>query len=370
LIYFDNAATTYPKPSPVYQEVTRCLKEYCGNPGRSTHRLSIDAARKIYECRERISSLFGHPDPEDITFTYNASYALNIAIKSRIKKGDHVLISNIEHNSVLRPVHKLYTEGIITYDIYESENAPKSILSLIRPNTSMICVNHVSNICARTLPLKEIGDIAKTKKLKLICDASQSAGILDYDLSSSNVSALCAPGHKSLYGIQGVGFIINRDKHLGKTILEGGGGINSTDTEMPAFLPDRFETGTPNTPGIAALSAALKWLGEITPSEIKKHENALRTYLTEGLSVIKNSVIYGDVKESGTTLLFNISNKSANEVGEYLADNGICVRSGYHCSPLAHKALKTPPGGAVRVSFSYFNTKREIDRLLFILSKI
>lgn len=370
MIYFDNAATTYPKPSPVCKEVIRCLTEYCGNPGRSSHKLSIEAARKIYECRERIASLFGYPDPEDITFTYNASYALNIAIKSRIQKGDHILISDIEHNSVLRPVHKLYTEGTVTYDIYESENAKQSILSHIRPNTSLICANHVSNICDRTLPLKEIGDIAKSKGIKLICDASQSAGILDYNLSNSGISALCAPGHKSLYGIQGTGFIINCDKHCGKTLIEGGGGINSNDSEMPDFLPDRFEAGTPNTPGISALSAALKWLDEITPGVIRNHENALKTHLADGLGNIKNAVIYGNTEESGSTLLFNITGKSAGEVGEYLADNRVCVRSGYHCSPLAHKTLKTPLGGAVRVSFSYFNTKREIDRLLFLLSKI
>ncbi len=370
MIYFDNAATTYPKPAPVYSEVDHCLKQYCGNPGRSAHRLSIEAARKIYECRERIADLFGHRDPEDVTFTYNASYALNTAIKSRIRKGDHLLISDIEHNSVLRPVHKLYTDGIITYDIYKGENAPKSILSLLRPNTSLICVNHVSNICTRTLPLNEIEKIAKKRGIKLICDASQSAGIIDYDLSESGVSALCAPGHKALYGIQGTGFIINCDKCRGNTVIEGGGGVDSLDRNMPDLLPDRFEAGTQNTPGIAALSAALKWLGEVTPAEIRTHENALRLRLIEGLSVTKNAVVYGDPRECGSTVLFNISGKSASEIDGYLSENGICVRSGYHCSPLAHKAIGTPDGGAVRVSFGYFNTKREVDKFLLTLKRM
>lgn len=370
MIYFDNAATTYPKPSPVYDETLRCLKQYCGNPGRSAHQLSMEAARKIYECRERIADLFGHSAPEDITFTYNASYALNIAIKSRIKKGDHLLISDIEHNSVLRPVHKLYTSGVITYDIYKSENAPKSILSLLRPNTSLICANHVSNICTRTLPIKDIGKIAKSKGIKLICDASQGAGIINYDLSDMGVSALCAPGHKALYGIQGTGFIINCDKHAGDTVIEGGGGIDSFDPKMPAFLPDRFEAGTQNTPGIAALSAAIKWISEITPDAIRTHENTLRLHIIEGLSVIKKAIVYGDMRECGSTVLFNISGRSASEVDEYLSENGICVRSGYHCSPLAHKTLKTPEGGAVRVSLGYFNTKRETEKLLLALSKL
>ncbi|MBQ2825787.1 MAG: aminotransferase class V-fold PLP-dependent enzyme [Clostridia bacterium] len=372
MIYFDNAATSFPKPSAVYSEISRCLDKYCGNPGRSDHKLSIDAARKIYSCREKLADLYGFSHPEAITFTYNATYALNMALKARIKKGCHVLISDIEHNAVLRPIHKLAEDGLISYSIYKSgskEEVIDSINKLIRPNTSLIVANHYSNITSITLPIDTIADYAAAHGLKLICDASQSSGVYPYRLDTGKISALCAPAHKGLYGIQGVGFIINCDTLSGNTVIEGGGGTNSHDKAMPTFLPDRYEAGTANTPGIAALDTAVDFIKRITVEEIGHKENLLKNRFAEGLGSIKNIRIYGNVLESGGIVSFGHRYHAPSEIGRYLADNNICVRSGYHCSPLAHKTIGSGDGGSVRVSLGYFNTKAEIDKALSILSR-
>ena len=372
MIYFDNAATSFPKPPAVYSEIARCLDKYCGNPGRSDHKLSIDAAKKIYSCREKLASLYGSSHPESITFTYNATYALNIAIKARIKKGCHVLISDIEHNAVLRPIHKLAEDGTITYDIYKSGSTKEvlnSISRLKKPNTTLIVSNHYSNVTSIILPIDTIADYAYDHQIKLICDASQSSGVYPYRLNTSKISALCAPAHKGLYGIQGVGFIINCDALVGNTVLEGGGGNNSSDRAMPAFLPDVYEAGTANTPGIAALDAAVDFVKRVTPEEIGHKENLLKKQFAEGLESIKNMRLFGSTKESGGTVSFCHKYHPPSEIGRYLAENNICVRSGYHCSPLAHKTIGSSESGTVRVSFGYFNTPAEVDRALMVLNK-
>lgn len=370
MIYFDNAATSFPKPNTVYSEIRRCLSKYCGNPGRSDHKLSLDAARKIYSCRENISSLYNFSNPDAITFTYNATYALNLAIKARVKKGDHILISDIEHNAVLRPIHKLAADGFITFDIYKSGSDKEVISSINRlkkVNTSMIIANHYSNITSIVLPIEAIADYAHTHEIKLICDASQSSGVYPYQLDKSGISALCAPAHKGLYGIQGVGFIINCDGVVGDTVIEGGGGNNSSDRTMPAFLPDIYEAGTANTPGIAALDTAVDFIKKITVDEISYRENLLKKRFAEGLASIKNIYILGNPDGNGGTISFCHKNHTPADMGHYLSQNNICVRSGYHCSPLAHKTIGSGEGGTVRASFGYFNTDKEIDRVLSIL---
>lgn len=384
MIYFDNAATTFPKPESVYDSVQDCMRYYCGNPGRSGHKLSVAASQKIYECRSRIASMFHSDSPEQVVFTYNTTYALNIAIKSMACRGDHILISNLEHNSVLRPVNSLLAHGI-SYGIYDAsyeskEEILRSIKSNIRPNTKIIVAIHSSNISPINLPIEEIGKLCKSRNIAFIVDAAQSAGTYDIDINKCGIDALCAPGHKGLYGPQGCGFILFSDKYKDlipemylKTFIEGGNGINSIERSMPSFIPERFEAGTLSTPAIAGLDAGIRFVKSVGTETIFAHENKLRKRLTYILSNTEGITLYGPKNADGGIVLFNADNFTPSELADELDRSGICVRSGLHCSPLAHKALNTREDGAVRVSFSIFNNLNEVEvfykKLKYILSK-
>ncbi len=362
MIYLDNAATTFPKPTCLTDEINRCLKTYCGNPGRSAHYMAIKSAEKVYEARELLSQMF-NSEPQNVVFTYNTTYALNIAIKSIIKKSSHVLISDIEHNSVYRPVYSLAKQEICTFDIFSTNGATddiiNSIRSKIKPNTRMLICNHVSNVGVRRLPLFEIGKLCKENDIIFIVDSAQSAGILNIDIKRMNIDALCMPAHKALYGPQGLGIIIFNDI-IGKSLIEGGTGINSLDPEMPDFLPEAYEAGTISTPLIAGLCESLKWLKGLGVDSIRCFEEELYDILIDNLANDKGIKLYMMNKYKGNTLLFNIEGLSSHIVATELNKVGICVRSGFHCSPLAHRTLNTTDSGAVRISLSVFNTKKEI----------
>lgn len=363
MIYFDNAATTFPKPQRMGNEIIRCISKYCGNPGRSSHKMSVKSAEKIYETREIIAKLF-NAEAERVVFTYNTTYALNIAIKSLIKYSSHILISDIEHNAVLRPISALAQERLCSFDVFCTSGTDEEILSSIREkiksNTSMIVCSHVSNIGVRTLPIKKIGELCKSMGIKLIIDGAQSAGVHHINVKEMNIDALCVPSHKGLYGPQGIGIIIFGDSEVGRTFIEGGTGINSKETNMPDFLPERYEAGTMSTPLIAGLCESLKWLEEIGIDRIRHHEESLYFYLLSKLEDNRNIIVYKMNDYPGNTLLFNVNSFSPTNVSEELNKRGICVRAGYHCSPLAHSSLGTKEGG-VRVSFSVFNTRNEVN---------
>lgn len=369
MIYLDNAATSFPKPRRVVEEQMRCMQIYGGNPGRGSHALALAAAEKIYECREELASLFGCSNPENVIFTMNTTMALNTAIKGLLRRGDHVLISDMEHNAVFRPIYKLARDGIITYDVFETfptnpnrttEMIIASILEQIRPTTRMLICAHASNICSATLPLKKIGAFCRKKGILFVVDAAQSAGHLPIDMKEMQISALCAPGHKGLWGPQGCGFLIFGDGVVADTLMEGGSGYNSLEGNMPEDAPERYEAGTLPTPAIAGLLEGVREIQKIGLEEIHSHESMLTKMLCERLGEWPQITLYAP-HHKGSVLLFSITNLSADRVGAFLNERGFCVRTGFHCAALAHATLGTPPSGAIRVSPSFFNTAPQIN---------
>ena len=380
MIYLDNAATTFPKPPEVAREVFRCITQYCGNPGRGGHSLSLAAAKKVYECRLAIAELIGSAEPESIIFTENTTHALNLVIKGLLKKGDHVIISDMEHNSVLRPIAKLESEGFIEYSIFSTRALEKrrdpvlicaSIARRIKKNTRAVICTHASNICSMTLPLREIGEFCKRHGLLFIVDAAQSAGHIPIDMQKMNIDALCAPAHKSLYGPQGAGFLAlapSLSESLA-TLSEGGNGVASFDLFMPTKPPERYEAGTLPTPSIAGLLEGIRFINNIGISTICNYEKDLYIYARRMLLNTSGVTVYAPMHE-GAVILFNKDGKSPEEVSNYLDSRGICTRGGYHCAPLAHKTLGTDTTGAVRASFGIFTRKSDVETLAKALSEI
>ncbi len=370
MIYLDNAATTYPKPREVVREMQKAITVYGGNPGRSGHTLAVKAAETVFETREALSDLFGLNAPEQVIFTLNATHALNMAISGLSRFGDHILISDIEHNAVWRPVHNL--KGC-SYSIYSVSHADphatlRSIETLIRPETKILIANHRSNICGITAPINALGHFCRHRGLIFIVDASQSAGIEEIDMERDCIDILCAPGHKGLYGPQGCGVMLV-GRHLSRQIspaVYGGNGVDSLLPTMPETLPEGLEAGTVPTPAIAGLLRGVQFVKKMTPRRIRDHEAALCCRAAAGLRALPNIRLYGDAPGEGAVLLFNAAGRSATQLAEMYSDAGICVRAGLHCCPLAHGKLATGPEGAVRISFSYFNTPAECDRFLSV----
>ncbi len=369
MIYFDNAATSYPKPKAVTHEMERALLEAGGNPGRSSHPLAMAAAELVYDCRAEVADFFGFPDPEAVIFCQNATMALNLAIKSRAERGMHLLISDREHNAVLRPVYRLSKDGAVSFDIFRCEHAMEDLYALTRRNTSILVLNHVSNVTGREAPIEEIGRFCRRHGIYLIIDASQSAGHQPIDLSRLHFDAFCAPAHKGLLGIPGAGFVIlKRSEHL-SSFLEGGSGVHSLDPEMPHTLPERYEAGTLPTVAIAALRAGLCEVKRMGTERIQSHESALKARLVRGMRAFPDVRLYEEDAPGGL-LSFNCLHLPADRVGEALAEQEICVRTGYHCAPLAHRAIGTLRTGTVRVSLGLYNTEGEIDRFLDAMDSI
>ncbi len=372
MIYFDNAATTFPKPPAVRREIDRCLRDYCGNPGRSAHALSMAAAEMIYDCRTEAASLFGVPSPEQVIFTHNTTHALNMAIKGLLRRGDHVLISDMEHNAVYRPIWALASLGEISYDVFPTypalpEPDTTAILAGIeerlQPHTRMVIASHVSNLCSATLPLAEIGAFCHARGLLFVVDAAQSAGIEAIDCTTMQIDALCAPGHKGLYGPQGTGLLILRQGLVLATLLEGGNGINSLDGAMPDFPPERYEAGTQATPALAGLCAGIRFVRSRGPDSIRAAERRLYCRLRDQLCELPGVTLYAPERE-GSVLLFNLDGIPSAEAAARLDEAGICLRAGFHCAPLGHATLGTGEDGALRASFSVFNRPDEVDTLV------
>ena len=369
ILYFDNAATTFPKPVSVLERVNSAIRFRGGNPGRSAHRLSVAASDEVLDCREKVASFFGGGS-DNVVFTLNATYAINLALKAVLKKGDHVLISDIEHNSVLRPVAALAERGFITYDIYKASSEPEEVLSSIRENlnknTALVCACHHSNVCNLLQPIGDIGRFCRRHGIKTLVDASQSAGCFPIDIKNDDIDILCAPGHKGLYGITGCGFVIFGDKYdFGtdtNTFAEGGNGVASKELSMPSFLPERFEAGTLAVPAIAALSAGIDFVKGIGVDRIREHDRRLFRMAEYELSRIHGITVHDHTP--GPILLVSADSLPSEELAARLDGHGICVRAGFHCAPLAHKKLGTPEKfGACRVSFGAFNTEKEVFEL-------
>ena len=380
MIYLDNAATSFPKPLVTVREAVRCMTEYCGNPGRGGHTLSLEAAKKVFECRAEAAELIGLDSPEGIVFTQNTTHALNLVIKGLLKKGDHVIISDMEHNSVLRPLARLADDGIIEYSIFptrvlEKNRSPSLICAgiarRIKPNTRAVICSASSNVCSMTLPIQKIGEFCKKHSLYFIVDAAQLAGHAPINMEKMKIDALCAPSHKALYGPQGAGFAAlspSLAEKLG-TLTEGGNGVNSFEVFMPETSPERYEAGTLATPSIAGLAEGIKYIRSLGIEEINNHESELYIYARELLMNTSGVTVYAP-EHVGSVLSFNKDGVSSEELARKLNDCDICVRGGYHCSPLAHKALGTEESGSVRISFGIFNKKSEIAALAKAVDEI
>lgn len=372
MVYLDNAATSFPKPTAVTAAVTKCLKNYCGNPGRGSHLLSRRSAEMIYDTRELVSDFFGLGIPENVIFTYNDTYALNMALFGLLDDGDHVIISDMEHNSVFRPIAALASSGRISYDIFDSmclsrsrtpEAICKNIALLIRPETKLVVLSHISNICSASLPIKEIGMLCSKRGILFMLDAAQSAGHAEINMNDMNIDILCAPSHKGLYGIMGLGVIIFGNRARPRPIIFGGSGLDSLSDSMPSVYPERLEAGTLSVPAIAALNEGIRYIKSVGISEISRHERALSERFIDLLSDMeKKGLIHIYAKKHvGSVVLLNAKNIPSEKLAGELDVRGICIRSGFHCSPLAHRVLGTGKNGAARFSFGVFNTKRDVD---------
>lgn len=369
MIYLDNAATTFPKPERVIREVTEYLRKYCGNPGRSGSFLSVYSAERVFECRELISTFLDFPYPENVAFTQNATHALNIAIKGYIQSACHCIISDLEHNSVIRPLSSVLQRLGGSYSVYNSDlPLYDAITPLIREDTRLIISTLSSNVTGKCINLNEISEIARINKLGLIIDASQYIGHAPLSLKDIEFDMLCAPGHKALFGLQGSGFVLFKRKIPYPTLLEGGSGSNTSDVYMPTYLPERFEAGTLNTPAIVGLAEGIKFINEYGIYNVQSKIKALTDELSSMLESFGDRIRVLGVNNGIAT--FNLAGVSASRVEQFFNQEQIYVRSGLHCAPLIHKKLGTDIIGAVRVSLSVFNTYSDIESLYSALLKI
>ena len=374
MIYLDNAATTLQKPAEVIDAVNDCLLNYCANPGRGGHKLSLKAARAVYSAREEVADFFNISDSFRVIFTSGATESLNMAIKGSLKKGDHVITTSMEHNSVLRPLSALKEQGV---DVSIADCAEDGSLSLrdieskITPKTRMIACTHVSNLTGTIMPIKEIGGICRKNGLVFLVDAAQSAGALDIDIEDMDIDLLAVPGHKSLMGMQGAGFLYIGERADVVQLKEGGTGSSSEHIVQPVVLPDRYESGTLNLPGIVSVRAGLMFIKETGLGRIRSHEEAMTGKFLEGLRNIKNAVVYGQNPQGAAVVAFNLKNVNSAELA-YMLDNefDICTRAGLHCAPYAHRTIGTLESAAVRVSFGFFNTEAEVSEATDAIYKI
>ncbi len=371
MIYLDHAATSFPKPPSVIREVMRCFTEYGGNPGRGAHALSLAAAEKIYECRVLAAELFGLGDPARVFFVMNTTHGINTVLKGLLRRGDHVILSDMEHNAVFRPLYKMVEEGRITFDTFSSmvgdpDRSPEKICAnierLIRPETRLLICTHASNICSVTMPIREIGALCRERGIYFAVDGAQSAGHERIHMAEMEIDALCVPGHKGLLGPQGCGMVLLGEGLRLDTLTEGGNGMASLEGAMSEESPERYEAGTLPTPAIAGLCEGLRVLSMLGVEEIAQWERYLYRLARERLGNTKGVTLYASEYEGGI-LLFNVTGFSPEEIGRYLDETGICVRSGYHCAALGHKTLGTVETGAVRISFGSSSSPRDVDRL-------
>ena len=369
-IYLDNAATSFPKPEAVYRAVSDTLQKYGSSPGRGGHKMSMQTDRLIFDVRERIATFFNIPNSSNVIFTFNVTMGINLVLKGFLKAGDHVLTSSMEHNAVMRPLKRLEKEGISKTVVKCSNEGflnPKDIEKEIKPNTKLIVITHASNVVGTILPIREVGEIARKNGIAFFVDAAQSAGLLPIDVQRDNIDMLGCTGHKSLFGPQGTGFLYIKDGLDVKPLIEGGTGSNSESDEMPDFMPDKFQGGTLNTPGIAGLGAGLEFIQKEGLKNIRAKELHLTTEIMNGLKNIKGVKLYGSLNplDRVAVVSFNIEGKDPSEVGNILNEKyNIMSRVGLHCAPNAHRTIGTFPEGTVRVSVGYFNTEGDIDKLI------
>jgi cysteine desulfurase family protein len=372
LIYFDNAATTFPKPGETLDAMARCLRDAGGSPGRSGHRLSIEAGRILFTARESLAGLFGVSDPLRIVLTKNATEALNIAICGLLKPGDHVVTSGMEHNSVMRPLCALSAAGVELTVIACSaagELDPADVARAVRKDTRAIILTHASNVTGTIMPVAAVGRIARERDVLFCVDAAQTAGALPIDVQAMRIDLLAFTGHKSLFGPQGTGGLYVREG-LEKEILpimRGGTGSRSELEEQPDFMPDCYESGTPNTVGIAGLDAGVAYIATRGIASIRAHEERLTGLFLAGIENIEGVIVYGLRDPARQMPVVSLGIRGMDPAAASLALDErfrIMTRPGLHCAPAAHRTIGSYPVGTIRFSFGFFNTEEQVGRAL------
>ncbi len=374
MIYLDNAATTMKKPQCVIDAVVAAMS-HMGNAGRGATSAALDASRVIYDTREKLSDLFNLQNPSRVAFTCNSTESLNTAIKGILSSGDHAITTALEHNSVLRPLYDLQAKGmeLSIVDCDENGNIDyNDFEKLIKENTKAIVCTHASNLVGNVLDVKKIGSIAKKHNLIFIVDASQSAGVFEIDMQDMNIDILCFTGHKGLLGPQGTGGICVREGIDVRPLKVGGSGVNTFSKEQPVEMPTHLEAGTLNGHAIAGLNAALDYLKEEGIDNIQKREEELMFRFYNGIKDIKDIKIFGNFENKRAAIVtFNVGDIDSAAFSDELSfAYDISTRAGAHCAPLMHKAMNTVEQGAVRFSFSHYNTEEEIDTAIKAVKEI
>ncbi len=376
IYYFDNAATSFPKPQEVADSIFEYLKKFAANPGRSSHKLSIESAKKVFETRENISELLNFPESEHFIFTSNATESLNIVISGFLKEKDYILTSHLEHNSVLRPLSFLKESKKINIDFIKfSENNGidfddfYSKLKLKKP--TLVILNHASNVTGKIIDIEKVLELKKKFNFKLLIDGAQTGGLYKYDLNIQDIDFLALTGHKGFYGPQGIGILFIRDPDLVNPIKFGGTGSLSEKEFQPKFLPDKFESGTLNVPGIIGLNEGINFIKKIGIENILRKKQEITEYFIENLKKIKNIKIYSTIENNSGVVSININGIPCSKVSQILdKEFKIATRPGLHCAPFIHKVIGTFPYGTVRFSFSYFNDIEEINYCIDAIKKI
>jgi len=378
-VYFDNAATTWPKPKETLHSMMQSQKSGGGSPGRSAHRSSIEAARIIYDTREAVAQLFGVSDPCRVVFTKNATEALNIAIMGLLKKGDHCITSSMEHNSILRPLRFLEATRNIKISLVSAHTDgtidPSLIEKSLRPKTRLLILGHASNVTGTIAPIQEVGAMARKHGVHFLVDAAQTAGSVPIDVESMKIDLLAFTGHKSLFGPQGTGGLYIREgmDTCIVPLMAGGTGSHSEFEEQPDFMPDKYESGTPNTIGLAGLSAGIAFIQKKGIETIRKKERSLLKYFLSGLRKLPDIKLYGPagIADRIAVASFNIEGMTSSEVAFALDEKyDILCRPGLHCAPAAHRTIGTFPRGTVRFGFGYYNTFPQVESALKALEEI
>ena len=379
MIYLDNAATSYPKPKEVGRAMLHFLEKVGASPGRSGHRLSIEAGRLLYQTRESLAELLNVIDPLRIIFTLNVTEALNLALKGLLQPGDQVITSSMEHNSVMRPLRKLEKRGVEIKVVPCSSQGvldPVDIEKSIKKNTKLIVLIHGSNVIGSILPITVVGEIARKYDILFLVDTAQTAGCYSLDIKKDNIDLLAFTGHKALFGPPGTGgLVIGERMDIKKLnpLKVGGTGSWSESEEQPDFLPDIYESGTPNTVGLSGLNEGVRFILKEGVDKIRQHELELTQKLIEGLKEIPGVIVYGEdqVKNRVAVISFNIKDQLPSEVVLRLDEEyNIMSRVGLHCAPAAHKTIGTFPIGTIRFSMSWFNTFEEVDQTILAVRNI
>lgn len=376
MIYLDNSATTYPKPQGVRQAMHRALVEYGANPGRSGYGMCLRTTQAVYESRKLAADFFGAAGPECVLFQPSCTQALNLVLKGALKAGDHVVVSDLEHNAVMRPLTALASRGI-TYTVAkvvsgDNDATLESFRKALGPKTKLVVCTMASNVFGIRVPVERITALAHQYGVKVCVDAAQGAGLIPIHIGESGIDYLCCAGHKGLYGPMGTGLLVLREpEELLGTLVEGGTGTQSRNLQQPEEVPERYESGTQNVPGILGLGAGIEFVRRRGPERICREELQKLRYLHGRLSKMGKVTLYTPPPEEPwfvPVLSFNLDGVPSERTGEFLAKGGIAVRCGLHCAPLAHEKLGTLETGTVRVSPSVFTRKEDMDALVLRLS--